>query len=437
MKKSDDFYADIRRKKLRRNAAGLLAGLLVLLIALGAGIWLRETLEPEPDVVTTSPPAPPEPTATAQVTAAATQPEETTPATEPERTVSPETEAVMAVFNSMSLEEKICQFFIVRPEALCPQYPVTQAPENLDALLAQYPVGGVALFGSNIENRDQCTALTGAFQSASRVPLFICVDEEGGSVSRIGSNSAMGTTAFPDMAQIEGTQNAYNVGFTIGSEIKALGFNVDFAPVADVNTNPNNPVIGPRSFGSDPETVASMVEACVEGFREAGMISCLKHFPGHGDTSADSHTGSVSIDKTLEQLEQAELPPFRSGMDAGVPMVMVGHIACPNITGNLLPASLSSKLVGELLRQQMGYEGLIVTDAMDMAAITDQYGPGEAAVMALEAGCDMVLLPADLAEATAAVRQAIEEGRLNLSRIDESVLRILRLKLDYGIIPTP
>ena len=172
----------------------------------------------------------------------------------------------------------------------------------------------------------------------------------------------------------------------------------------------------------------------MEGFREAGMISCLKHFPGHGDTSADSHTGSVSIDKTLEQLEQAELPPFRGGMDAGVPMVMVGHIACPNITGNLLPASLSPKLVGELLRQQMGYEGLIVTDAMDMAAITDQYGPGEAAVMALEAGCDMVLLPADLAEATAAVRQAIEEGRLNLSRIDESVLRILRLKLDYGIL---
>lgn len=440
MRKRDDFYVNIRRKKYRRNITGFLVGALVLVAALGAGIWLWDSLreaDPIPDYTVLS--APPETTVNTQPTEAeaATLPEETVPPTQPDNTVPPEVEMVQTLLNSMSLEEKICQLFIVRPEDLSDTYPVTQAGEDLDELLNRYPVGGVVFFGDNIVTPEQCGSLIDSFQEASRIPLFICVDEEGGIVSRVGSNSAMGTTAFPDMAQIglEGDPlAAYRVGHTIGTEIRALGFNLDFAPVADVNTNPDNPIIGNRAFSSDPETAASMVEACVTGFHDAGMISCLKHFPGHGNTNADSHTGYVSIDSTLEELSQVELMPFLKGIEAGAPVVMVGHIACPNITGDELPASLSPVLVNELLRQQLGYQGLIITDAMDMSAITDRYTAGEAAVLALQAGCDLVLIPANLDEAVAAVRQAVEDGLFPVARIDESVLRILELKASYEIL---
>ena len=438
MRNDDDFYTNIRRKKRRRNITGVLVGLLVPTLALVTGLWLHHSLRQGQQAAaaisippaTTIPTQPPE-------TEAPTTPQEPEPTDNTANTPPQEVEPVQALLDSMSLDEKICQLFIVRPEDLGGSYPVTQVNENLDDLLMQYPVGGVVFFGENILDREQCISLIDGFQNGSRIPLFVCVDEEGGLVSRVGSNSAMGTTPFPEMGQIGRNgdpQAAYNVGYTIGSEIRKLGFNLDFAPVADVNTNPNNPIIGSRAFSSDPETAAVMAEACVKGFQDAGVISCLKHFPGHGDTDADSHTGYVSIGKSLEELTQVELVPFLKGIDAGVPVIMAGHIACPGITDDELPASLSPVLIDSLLRQQLGYTGVIVTDAMDMSAIADRYTAGEAAVLALQAGCDMVLIPADLDEAIDAVRQAVKDGTLTTARIDESVFRILKLKEAYGIL---
>ena len=274
-------------------------------------------------------------------------------------------------------------------------------------------------------------------QSYSKLGLFIAVDEEGGKVARLSKNPAMGTTVFPAMQEIGATgdtDRAYQVGHTIGTEIAEAGFNLDFAPVADVFSNPNNTVIGSRAFSSDPKTAADMVAACVKGFNDSGMLCTLKHFPGHGDTNADSHYGEAETGKTLEQLEACEFLPFEAGIKAGAPFVMIGHITAPNVISEAVPASLSHEMITGLLREQLGFDGIVITDSMSMKAITDQYSSGEAAVMALKAGADIILMPEDLRGAVDGVLDAIASGELSEERIDESVLRILGVKLSNGII---
>ncbi len=232
-------------------------------------------------------------------------------------------------------------------------------------------------------------------QSFSKIDVFTGVDEEGGTVSRIGSNPAMGTTSFPPMYTIGETKDpnkAYHVGYTIGSECTELGFNLDFAPVADVYSNPENTVIGHRAFSSDANTAAEMVAACVRGFTASGMLCTLKHFPGHGDTLTDSHYGAASTNKTLEELRTTEFLPFESGIQAGAEFVMVGHILTPNITDSSTPASLSPDMIA-ILRNELQFDGIIITDAMNMEAVTDYYSPAEAAVKAIQAGDDMCLTP--------------------------------------------
>lgn len=359
-------------------------------------------------------------------------PAETTAPTVPPTTIPPETvppttvptepplSRAEEILARMTPEEKLCQMFIVTRDAA-----------------DTYPVGGIIYFAGDLHDRDQTLEMIGSAQSGSRLGLFICVDEEGGIVSRLGSNEAMGVTKFPNMGRVgkNGERTAaYEVGYTLGSELRALGFNLDFAPVADVDSNPRNPVIGKRAFHSDPAIAADLVAACVEGFGDSGMICTLKHFPGHGDTAADSHRGAVSIGKTREALEQCELLPFRSGIAAGAPVVMVGHISVPELTGSDVPATLSAGIVTGLLRQELGFDGLIVTDAMEMQAITDRYSSGEAAVLAVLAGVDLILMPDDLCAAVEGLRTALADGTLTQDRIDESVLRILQRKLDSGII---
>ncbi len=334
------------------------------------------------------------------------------------------------ILSKMSLEDKVAQLFIVRPEQLDNNNEKT-TEYNSDTL--PYNVGGVALFAQNIKTREQCTALIEALQSAGNVPLFVSVDEEGGTVARLGNNPAMGTTRFQDMAEIRTENDARNVGKTIGREIKRLGFNLDFAPVADVNSNPDNPVIGVRSFGSDPYHVAAQIEAIVGGFNDSGMLCTLKHFPGHGDTATDSHDGYTQIDKTIEQLREIEFVPFRSGIAAGADFVMVGHISVPNVTGNNLPATLSPEMIS-ILRNELNFDGLIITDAMAMGAIANDYTSGEAAVMSLQAGVDIVLMPENLEDAINGVLDAVENGELSVERIEQSVLKILQKKIDSGII---
>ncbi len=346
------------------------------------------------------------------------------------------TEQAQEILDDMTLWEQVCQLFIVTPELLTGVSVATQAGETTRLALEEYPVGGIVYFAANILTRDQISTMIANSQSYSEIALFIAVDEEGGTVARIGNNSEMGTTSFPSMKTIGDTgdtQNAYEVGYTIGSEISELGFNLDFAPVADVDSNPDNPVIGDRAFSSDASVASAMVAAAVQGFHDGGILCTLKHFPGHGDTSTDSHEGYTELLKTLEELRETEFVPFVGGISAGADFVMVGHISVPQVTGNDLPATLSAAMIS-ILREDLGFEGLIITDSMQMEAITDRYTSGEAAVMAIQAGVDMILMPENLEEAVQGVYEAVQSGEITQERLEESVLRILETKIRGGII---
>ncbi|MCD8188652.1 MAG: glycoside hydrolase family 3 protein [Clostridiales bacterium] len=340
------------------------------------------------------------------------------------------------ILAEMSLTERVYQLFIVTQEQLTGYTTVTQSGSATKQAIQTYPVGGIIYFAANIIDPDQCTAMISNIQSYSKLGLFIAVDEEGGRVARVANNAAMGTTVFPSMEEIGSTGDpdlAYEVGNTIGSEIAQFGFNLDFAPVADVNSNPDNPVIGERAFSSDADVAAEMVAAAVQGFRDSGVLCTLKHFPGHGDTTTDSHLGYTEVTKTLDELRALEFKPFQAGIDAGADFVMVGHLSVPQVTGDDLPATLSKTMI-DLLKDELGFEGLIITDSMSMSAITDRYSSGEAAVLAVQAGVDILLMPADLQSAASALVSAVEEGAITEERINESVLKILKVKLEHGII---
>lgn len=341
------------------------------------------------------------------------------------------------ILNSMSMEEKFYQLFIVTPEQLTGAPIVTQAGDATKSALETQPVGGIIYFAQNIVSRDQCVEMIENTKSYAKYGLFISVDEEGGRVARVGSNPAMGTTSFSSMASVGETgdkEEAYLVGNILGTELQEIGFNLDYAPDADVNSNPSNTVIGDRSFSSDPQTAADMVTAAVHGFEDSGMLSCIKHFPGHGDTATDSHYGAAASYKTMEELEACEFLPFQAGIEAGVPCAMVGHISLPNVTGDSTPATLSQEIVTGMLREQLGYEGLIITDSMKMQAVSSYYSSGDASVKAIQAGIDCILMPADLNGAVQGLQTALDNGELTEDEINEHVLRILKTKIRYGII---
>ena len=224
------------------------------------------------------------------------------------------------------------------------------------------------------------------------------------------------------------TMAAYNAGAEIASYLYELGFNLDFAPVADVVTDASSSAIGKRSFGGDPAAVGGMVSAAVGGIQDTGVSACLKHFPGIGATAEDTHEGMATLEKTADDLRASEFLPFKAGIDAGVHCVMVSHVSAPNITGDDTPCSLSGEVITNLLRGELGYNGIVITDAMDMSAITEYYGADEAAVMALKAGADMVLMPEDFETAYEGVLAAVREGVITEDRIYESLKRIYRVK---------
>lgn len=346
-------------------------------------------------------------------------------------------EKAQQILQTMTQEEKIYQLFIVRQEAITGCDPVVMSGEITREAISEYPVGGIIYFAKNIKNRVQCQTMISDIQSYTKLGLFISVDEEGARISRIANNPEMGTTVFDPMLTIGASENAeekaYEVGKTIGTEIAQLGFNLDFAPVADVFSNPSNTVIGDRAFSTDPETAADLVAACVKGFSDSGMLCTLKHFPGHGDTAEDSHYSTAITSKTVQQLRECELLPFQAGIDAGASFVMVGHITVVDVSER--PASLSHEVVTGLLREELGFDGIIITDAMDMEAITNNYSSAAAAVMALQAGADIILMPQVLAEAVEGVKDALDSGALTQEQIDEKVLRILKTKIEEGIIP--
>ena len=331
----------------------------------------------------------------------------------------------------MTLEQKVAGLFFVTPEQLTGVGQAVQAGEGTQEALAKWPVGGLVYFKQNIQSEEQLKEMLANTVSYSSFPIFLGVDEEGGSVARVAD--ALGLENVGPMADIGSAgdvQAAYAANQTIGTYLSSYGFNVDFAPIADVLTNSDNTVIGDRAFSDDPQTSADMVAGAVEGLQSAGVSACLKHFPGHGDTAGDSHTGAAETDRTKEEMAAAEFLPFQSGIGAGADMVMVGHISAPNLTGGeKVPASLSEEIITGILRSELGYDGIIITDAMNMAAVTDYYEADVAAIMALKAGADMILMPEDFQQAYEGVLQAVQDGTVSQERVDDSLKRIYRVKL--------
>ena len=367
------------------------------------------------------------------------QPESTeNPEVPDNMTVSGAQQTAQALLDTMTDEEKLWQLFFVTPEAITNVNTATVAGEATKKALAQYPVGGIVYFAKNLEDREQTVALLENTQSYAKIPLFLGVDEEGGTVSRVGSNPDMGVPSVGDMRSLGKQQDpaaVYAAGQDIGGGLHALGFNLDFAPVADVAQGADS-VIGSRSFGSDAELCASLAGVIVKSLRAEGIVSCLKHFPGYGSATVDDHNGTSVVEKTLSELEACDLVPFQTiiSSEESVPFVMVSHLSYPNVTGSDTPADLSSSIVTDILRDKLEYQNVIITDSHSMASITDHYSAGEAAVKALAAGCDMILMPSDLQAAFDAVKAAVADGTLSQARIDESVLRILTVKAEYGII---
>ena len=342
----------------------------------------------------------------------------------------------------MTLREKVGQLFCVRPEAFevalewdtyedLAANQLQDVTSQMQKVNAAYPVGGIILFAHNISDPQQLDSLITRLKAFNGDPLLY-VDEEGGRVARIANNPRFKVEKFSSMGAIGRSGNqkeAYRCGQTIGTYLKEYGFDVDLAPVADVNTNPQNPVIGTRAFSPDPAVAADMVAAYVKGLKDAGIAACVKHFPGHGDTRTDTHFGYAQTQKTWEQMLDCEMLPFKAGIAAHVPLVMTAHIAAPAVTGSSVPATLSPVLLQEKLRGELGFDGVIITDGMSMGAITRQYKPGQAAILSLQAGADIILGPKNFTEAFDAVMKAVQvDSTLTEARIDESVRRILGLK---------
>lgn len=338
-------------------------------------------------------------------------------------------ELAASYFSEMSIENKVAGLFMVTPEAITGVRTATQAGDGTQKALNEYAVGGLVYFDQNILDKEQIMTMLSNTASMSNYPIFLAVDEEGGSFSRV-ANSSVEVEKVGAMAEIGAagdSAKAREAGTTIGSYLKELGFNVNFAPVADV-TEGDDSALEDRAFGSDPQVVKEMVANMVNGIEETGVSACLKHFPGLGSTTEDTHDGRVEIKKTLEEMRTSDFVSFQAGIEAGADFVMVSHATAPGLDDNNVPSSLSWKVMTEILRGELGFQGVIITDALDMTAITDYYTAEEAAVMAIEAGADMLLMPEDFEKAYEAVLAAVQEGKITEERIDESLERIYRVK---------
>jgi beta-N-acetylhexosaminidase len=294
--------------------------------------------------------------------------------------------------------------------------------------IQQDRLGGFIIHGGD---PNEIAALTNEMQRLAKVPLFFTADYEWGLRMQLHSGTPFTTNMA--IAAAADPEAAYRLGKVVAEEMRAIGVNWLFAPVGDINNNPDNPVINSRSFGEDPERVSQFVAAMVRGVRDGGALSTAKHFPGHGDTATDSHIGLPTITVDRKRLDTLELIPFRAAIRAGVDAIMTAHIALPNVTGDAIPATLSPKLTTDLLRRELGFDGIIVTDSLGMGAIVKGYGNAEAAVKAIVAGADVVLLSPDPRAAIDAIEAAVKRGEITQNRIDESVQRLLRAKYRLGL----
>lgn len=364
----------------------------------------------------------------------------------------PDRERLRALTASMGLPELVGQLFVSRAyghSATDPdpadadlnqaQFGVRTAAE----LVARYHLGGIVYFAwaHNTRSPHQIAALSNGLQRAAAgsgagIPLLLSVDQEHGAVARIGRPATLlpGAMALGAGGSAADARRAARLA---GAELAALGVRQDYAPVADVNVNPANPVIGVRSFGSDPDAVAELAAAQVRGYQGAGVAATAKHFPGHGDTETDSHVGLPVMRHSRAQWEELDEPPFRAAVQAGADVVMTAHIVFPALDPSGDPATLSHPIVTGILRERLGFRGVVVTDALDMAGVRQRYGDDRVPVLALKAGCDQLLNAPDLGLAYRSVLAAVESGELTRARVEESVLRILEVKARRGLFEDP
>lgn len=421
---------EFRRKRRIRNQiiSYISAGIILAVIIGGAGIGIHKGLDILKDKKNAAKLKEQleEMSAEQEEQVVVEAPEETQNPVEEE--ITPLDEIVNARITEMPIEDKVAGLFIITPEALTDTDVVTKAGDTTKEKITQYAVGGLVYFKQNITSKDQLEEMITNTNNYSKYPLFIAVDEEGGSISRLAeSGLADNVGSMGDIGAAGDVTKAKEAGSSIAAYLSEYGFNLDFAPVADVLSE-GNTIIGERSFGSNAGEAGTMVAAVVEGLQEGGVSACLKHFPGLGSTEEDTHDGMVSSEKTQEDFETTDFLSFQAGIDAGADFVMVSHLSVPEITGDNTPSSLSDKMITQILRGELGFEGIVITDAMDMCAITDYYTADAAAVKALQAGADMILMPEDFETAYNGVLDAVKAGTLTEERIDESLKRIYRVK---------
>ena len=423
---SQEEKRELRRKRRQRNqiAAYLTIIFLIIVVAVGIVFGVRaltagnsEKVEEQQNKV--------EEAIGTEETIVVPEPTEQVVELTPEQKLD---EIVNAGIEVMPLEDKVAGLFIVTPESITGVSTAVQAGEGTQKALSTYAVGGIVYFGKNMQSEEQLKGMIDNTQLYTKYPLFIAVDEEGGSVSRV-AEAGIGTKV--DSAQTIGqtgdANNAYTAGRTIGSYLTGLGFNLDFAPVADL-ANAEGSVMEKRAYGSDAAAVSTFVTSMMQGLEEQKVTSCVKHFPGIGSTTADTHDGLATTDRSAEDFRTNEFVVFQNAIDAGANMIMVGHMSAPALAGDNTPSSLSSAVVTDILRNELNFRGVIITDAMNMAAISNYYGADEAAIMALKAGCDMILMPEDFEKAYNGVLEAVRNGTISEERINDSLRRIYRIK---------
>lgn len=367
-----------------------------------------------------------------------------------------DSEAIKAIIDKMTLEQKVAQLFVVSPETLTGVDSVQYAGDMTYQALQDYPVGGIVFAKDNIDSSSQFGTMTDNLQSYSEdisgLPLFLAAAEEGGSASVLGNNDNLdeyyensysdddsdyssssansvhsGAPSMSEIGRKDDSNNAYEAGKSIGSLMSAYGLNLDLAPVADVLSG-NSTGIGDRTFGTDVQTVSDMALEVIRGIQEEDVNAAMKYFPGYGAASSNM-SGFPVINSSLDELKKKEFLPYSNAIAQGLDFVMVGHISVPNVTGDDTPASLSEKMISEVLRKDLGFKGIVMTDYLNDKTIVKNYGAADAAVKAIQAGADLLLEPDDLEAAYEGVLKAVKKGDITEDRLDESIYRILRVKL--------
>ena len=419
---------EARRKRRVRNQILAYAAVIIFIIALAAGIVFgvryltkesrrqqQQQQEQVNDMIGTE--------------ETLSEPEPDTAEPLPELTAEQKLdEIVNSIIEVLPLEDKVAGLFIVTPESITGVTTAVKAGDGTKEALTKYSVGGIVYNTKNIQNETQFKEMIDNTKLYTSYPLFIAVEDEGGKISPLQEKGLVDKQdGGVELAQNGDAAKAYEVGSAIGAYLSDYGFNLDFAPVADLSSVENS-IMASRAYGSDAGSVSPYVASMVQGLESQGISACLKHFPGMGSTTQDTDKGLASTDRSAQDFRDNEFQVFQAGIDAGADMVMVSHMAAPSLAGDNTPCSMSSQVVTELLRKELGFNGVIITDAMNVTAITDYYDAGDAAVQALRAGCDMILMPEDFEKAYNSVLENVQSGVISEERINDSLRRVYRIK---------